>query len=401
MSSSILEDSKGEDDFHLLIDMDAEQESSQSNEEQQKILKKIFEEFKNKNDNQNNQGKKLCSSYVLKRLPNNKKVYSKTNPDGTTTETQVEKEPSGREKIIQTRYDKNNKVISRKVFYNINISNQNNNNNQNNINIQNNNNNNNNNRINNNNGMNNRNRGHIFRAGNGFTIETKYEALPNGRKKEIKIIRDENDIVVDVQEDEIFENNYMNMNMNQNNMYRNNNMNPYMPMPMNNMMNNNMGRNMPMNNNGYNPMNMGMMNMNMGMNNMNMGMMNMNMGMNNMNMGMNNMNSMPPMMNNFGNPYMNMMMPMPMFMPNPPNCVDPNILNSLPENEVSDASKMDPDSRNCVICLEDFKDKEKTIALPCIHVFHSECIKSWLGTHNCCPTCKFELTYQNINSHQM
>ena len=394
MSSSILEDSKGEDDFHLLIDMDTEQESPQSSEEQQKILKKIFEEFKNKNNNQNNQGKKLCSSYVLKRLPNNKKVYSKTNPDGTTTETQVEKEPSGREKIIQTRYDKNNKVISRKVFYNINISNQNNNNNnQNNNNIQNNNNNNNNNHINNNNnGMNNRNRGHIFRAGNGFTIETKYEALPNGRKKEIKIIRDENDIVVDVQEDEIFENNYMNMNMNPNNMYRNNNMNSYMPMPMNNMMNNNMGGNMPMNNNGYNPMNVGMMNMNMGMMNMNM------------NMGMNNMNSMPPMMNNFGNPYMNMMMPMPMGMPMfmpPQNGVDPNILNCLHENEVVDASKMDPDSRNCVICLEDFKDKEKTIALPCIHVFHSECIKSWLGTHNCCPTCKFELTYQNINSHQM
>ncbi len=78
-----------------------------------------------------------------------------------------------------------------------------------------------------------------------------------------------------------------------------------------------------------------------------------------------------------------------------------HILNELPETQIDDVNKLDPEKRNCVICLEDFKDKEKTIALPCIHVFHSDCIKSWLGSHNCCPTCKFELTYQNINSHQM
>ena len=398
MSSSICEESRGEDDFHLLIDLEQE-ESPITNEEQQKILKNIVAEFKNNKNDKDNEIKKLCSSYTIKSLPNNKKMYSKTNSDGTTTETQVEKEPSGREKIIQTRYDKNNKVISRKVFYNINIANQNNNNNnnnQNNNNIQNNNIQNN-----NNNNINNGNRGHIFRANNGFTIETKIERLPNGRKKEVKIIRDENDIVVDVQEDEIFDNNFLNNNINynhnhnhinmqrpMNNMGYNNNMNSYMPMrmPMPMQMNNPM--NMPMNN----PMNMQMNNpMNMPMNPMNM-----NMG---MNMGMN-MQSMPPMMNNFGYPFMNMMMPMPMQMMNP-NRVDPNILNSLPENEIFDASKLDPDNRNCVICLEDFKDKEKTIALPCIHVFHSDCIKSWLGSHNCCPTCKFELTYQNINSHQM
>ena len=391
---NICEAPKKEDNFFLFNDI--EEESVQTNEEQQKILKNVITEFKKKNEI--NQPKKLCSSYTIKQLPNKTKIYCKNNNDGTTTETKIEKEPSGREKIIQTRYDKDHKVISQKVYYNIHI-NPNNNNNNNNNNINNNNNNNNNNNINNQNNINyNNNRGHIFRAANGFTIETKIQTLPNGRKKEIKIIRDENDIIVDTQEDEIFDNNYMNnpyqnqrnipMNSNfmGNNMYNMNSNFVNRPnMPMNNMMMN-MGRNRI-------PNNMNMPQMNMNQMNMNMPQMNL------PPMNMNNMYSMPPMMNNNIYPFM---MPMPMNIPMiNPNSIDPNILNSLPEDEVSEASKLAPDNKECVICLGEFCDKEKIIRLPCLHVFHSDCIKSWFNNHNSCPTCKYKLTYQNMNNPRL
>ena len=363
--------------FHLIND-DANQ-----NEEQQKKLKEILSEFR-KNREQKSQ-KKLYNSSNIKNVPNLSLkrnirpnfINGQRNEDGTITETKIERQPDGKEKIIKTRYDRNHNIISRKIYYNENNSNNNNFNYQN----------------------NNLNRGHIFKAANGYSIETKIETLPNGKKNEIKIIRDENDQVVDIQEDEIIDNN-MNYNMNNNMHYNlNNNRNIYPPMnsipppinnnfsnipfnPINNM-NNNMGRNPYMNNNLRigNPM--------YPMNYMN----------NNMNML--NMNNMPPqfpmpMMNNFGFPFMNMMMPIPF--PNPER-IDPRILNSLPETEVVDASKLEADNKNCVICLGDFNDKEKIICLPCIHVFHSDCIKSWLSNHRSCPTCKFELTFENLNAH--
>ena len=73
------------------------------------------------------------------------------------------------------------------------------------------------------------------------------------------------------------------------------------------------------------------------------------------------------------------------------------ILNSLPENQIDDVTKLDSEKKNCVICLEDFKNGDKATFLPCIHLFHTDCIKNWLKTQDCCPICKFKLTGQNLN----
>lgn len=373
----IYEEKKDEsDNMFSLFNQDNEQ--LEPNEDHQKILKNILSNFKN--NRQIQQPKKLGASQNIQKTnnyslrPNNPniKINKETNADGTTTETRIEKLSKGIEKITKIRYDKNHKVTSSKVFYK-----NNNNNNNNNINNHNNHNNN----INNN--------PNIFRAANGFSIETQIKDLPNGRKKEVKIIRDENNVIVDVQEDEIFD-------YNRNIQLPNYNMNRPRP-------DNYMGNNMNMNNNYSNiplrPRN----------NNNYMG-------------GMNQMNPMIPMnynmMNNPGrnmNPFP-MPMPMPMmynpmapFMMNPfpmnpypyneeIKMIDPRIFNSLPENEIEDSSKLPEDQRNCVICLGDFQDKEHIIRLPCLHVFHSDCVKSWLGSHNSCPTCKFELTFENLNA---
>ena len=77
---------------------------------------------------------------------------------------------------------------------------------------------------------------------------------------------------------------------------------------------------------------------------------------------------------------------------------DEEILNNLPETQIEDVSKLDQEKKNCVICLEDFKNGDKAIILPCIHIFHNNCIKFWLKTKNTCPICKFKLTGSNINS---
>ena len=73
------------------------------------------------------------------------------------------------------------------------------------------------------------------------------------------------------------------------------------------------------------------------------------------------------------------------------------ILNNLPETEIDDVTKLDPEKRNCVICLEEFKNGDKATSLPCIHLFHTSCIKNWLKKQNSCPICKFKITQENMN----
>ncbi|RKP10159.1 hypothetical protein THASP1DRAFT_28062 [Thamnocephalis sphaerospora] len=43
----------------------------------------------------------------------------------------------------------------------------------------------------------------------------------------------------------------------------------------------------------------------------------------------------------------------------------------------------------CTICLEDYAEKETVCLLPiCHHVFHEECVQSWLKLNQACPLCR-------------
>lgn len=43
----------------------------------------------------------------------------------------------------------------------------------------------------------------------------------------------------------------------------------------------------------------------------------------------------------------------------------------------------------CAICLTEFSDRDIIRTLPrCGHVFHINCIDTWLGSHSSCPTCR-------------
>lgn len=44
-------------------------------------------------------------------------------------------------------------------------------------------------------------------------------------------------------------------------------------------------------------------------------------------------------------------------------------------------------ARTCPICLEDILVDNVVRVLPCLHVFHANCIRLWLRRNNACPCC--------------
>lgn len=54
----------------------------------------------------------------------------------------------------------------------------------------------------------------------------------------------------------------------------------------------------------------------------------------------------------------------------------------------SDPTQNDQDDGSCVVCLEDYNDKDLLGVLKCSHDFHADCIKKWLQVKNSCPVCK-------------
>jgi E3 ubiquitin-protein ligase RNF115/126 len=45
----------------------------------------------------------------------------------------------------------------------------------------------------------------------------------------------------------------------------------------------------------------------------------------------------------------------------------------------------------CSVCQEELETNNLAIELPCGHLFHKQCILSWLEAHNNCPVCRLEL----------
>ena len=189
---------------------------------------------------------------------------------------------------------------------------------------------------------------------NGNVTETRIQRLPYGGFRTNIITRDRYGNIISQSSSSNGNNMMNNMQFGFNCMNNtfNNNMNM-----MNDMMNNMYNNNMNMMNNMYN-------------NNMNM--------MNNNNMvGNNNV-----MMNDI-NENLN-------------NGVDINLLNSLETTKLNDVSNLEGDKKICVICMEDFHIGDEVIYIPCLHVFHKDCLLEWFRGHDFCPICKFKFSLENL-----
>ncbi|CAK8536149.1 unnamed protein product [Lathyrus sativus] len=51
-------------------------------------------------------------------------------------------------------------------------------------------------------------------------------------------------------------------------------------------------------------------------------------------------------------------------------------------------------TEKCSICFEDFK---VGVCMPCLHMFHMDCIQDWLNISNSCPLCRFQLPTNNTS----
>lgn len=71
------------------------------------------------------------------------------------------------------------------------------------------------------------------------------------------------------------------------------------------------------------------------------------------------------------------------------------ILRYIPTSIVKEVKRTN-DNNKCVICLSEFQVGEKESLLPCLHIFHSECIEKWIGEKKWCPVCKYDISLKSL-----
>ncbi|OBZ82973.1 putative RING finger protein P32A8.03c, partial [Choanephora cucurbitarum] len=62
------------------------------------------------------------------------------------------------------------------------------------------------------------------------------------------------------------------------------------------------------------------------------------------------------------------------------------VIDSLPKRSLTDKEKAQ--EIDCAVCKDNFEPTEQVIELPCLHIFHDDCIKPWLKLNGTCPVCR-------------
>lgn len=58
----------------------------------------------------------------------------------------------------------------------------------------------------------------------------------------------------------------------------------------------------------------------------------------------------------------------------------------------------DDHPEKCTICLSEFEEGEDVRRLPCMHLFHIECVDQWLATNKKCPICRVDIQASSKDS---
>ncbi|XP_008216235.1 uncharacterized protein LOC100678661 isoform X2 [Nasonia vitripennis] len=58
---------------------------------------------------------------------------------------------------------------------------------------------------------------------------------------------------------------------------------------------------------------------------------------------------------------------------------------------VKDVENKEDTIEKCTICLSEFEENENVRRLPCMHLFHIDCVDQWLSTNSCCPICRVDI----------
>lgn len=61
---------------------------------------------------------------------------------------------------------------------------------------------------------------------------------------------------------------------------------------------------------------------------------------------------------------------------------------------------LDAESNECTICLEKLNAGESALRIPCGHLFHEDCVRTWLQSNNQCPMCRYELPTEDASLEQ-
>ena len=72
------------------------------------------------------------------------------------------------------------------------------------------------------------------------------------------------------------------------------------------------------------------------------------------------------------------------------------ILRYIPNSIITQEKNENDDNYKCVICLFEFKIGDKVCTLPCLHIFHVDCLKNWIIRNRWCPICKIDCSLDSL-----